>query len=76
MQKDESKIIKKTNKNEHNTLHTLIIALPLSTNLFTNDHDLLGCQIFKREDKSPVEVALTIQGPVMDISFLRFVLTM
>ena len=44
-----------------------------SAHLFTDDHDLLSRQIFKREDKPPVEIALSVHGPVMDISLLSLV---
>ena len=46
-----------------------------STHLLTDDHHLLSGEIFEGEDKSPVEVALPIHGPVMDVSLLGLVLT-
>ena len=45
-----------------------------SVHLLTDDHHLLSRQIFEGEDKSPIEVALSIHGPVMDISLLSLVL--
>lgn len=40
------------------------------THFFSNETELFSWEVVKREDKSPVKVPFTIQGPVMDICFL------
>ena len=51
----------------------LCLCQAIEVFFFLDNHDILSCEVFQGEHKSPVKVPFTVQCAIVNISLLRIV---